>query len=179
MRGRCQKQVAEPAVCGPASSGNWGGRGCCQGPHLTCGDAALGVQAEDSVGADGAVREEAGAGLQWEGAGMTQLGNTLPPSQSRRKGKNPQSCPEPTLDLLNMCGFQVPLGKTGCLISGGPSSFESQDSSISSLLDTHINPGRGFGGKQGYGAKRCDQESMASRWQASTFGQPQGLPSDH
>lgn len=35
-------------------------------PHLTCGQAAVGIEAEDGIGADVTVREEAVTGLQWE-----------------------------------------------------------------------------------------------------------------
>lgn len=38
-----------------------------RGPHLTCGKTAVGVQAQDGIGVDGAVREEAVTGLQGDG----------------------------------------------------------------------------------------------------------------
>lgn len=44
-------------------------------PHLTCGKTAVGIEAEDGIGADGTVREEAVTDLQW-GRGDSAVGSS-------------------------------------------------------------------------------------------------------
>lgn len=64
---------------------SWNLRGCQDphraslgGPHLTCGDTAVGVQAQDGIGADGAVWDEAVTGLQGEGVEGSSAVGPLP-----------------------------------------------------------------------------------------------------
>ena len=53
-------------------------RGPLGGTHLTCGKTAVGVQAQDGIGADGAVREEAVTGLQGDGVEGNSAVGPLP-----------------------------------------------------------------------------------------------------
>lgn len=55
---------------------HWAPRG--PSPHLTCGNTAVPIEAEDGIRADGSVREEAVTDLQWEGGEATSAVGTVP-----------------------------------------------------------------------------------------------------
>lgn len=93
MQGWFQKQERAPLPwsSAPPCSGNLGAAHGPSGPvpptpwaplgprpHLTCGKTAVRVEAEDGISADGCVRQEAVAGLWWEGGEANSAMGTLP-----------------------------------------------------------------------------------------------------